>query len=413
MFIRRYFRLLKDPVWSKVLTLSLALSFVMLADALISFWAPNLLESSLHSAVLMGVVIGFQSVIGFLADLVFPNLLKNVTVRRLVILAIMTSAMTVLTLVGASFKPLILVFLISMGLWGVYYELEGFACYEFMANAVPLTIRTGAWGVMGIFRNLAYFLGPLLGAWILVFGNLPLAGVALSLLFIGLIIILVSGKSHNRKLSIDVEKINLIQELKYWRTLITHVWPVIVMSLLLGFIDATFWTTGAVLTENLSRGNPLGALFLPLYSFPSLFMGLVVVRWGIYKGKKKTAGKFLIGAGLVLTLLLVWGNLYWQLLMVLISGILLSITYPLIEGVYTDINARLGREKTHMIGLTSSVINLSYIVWPIIAGLIADRLGTGATFAITGGLVAVVSFILLFVTPKKLLLPQKEIRTWE
>jgi MFS family permease len=413
MFIRRYFRLLKDPVWSKVLTLSLALSFVMLADALISFWAPNLLETSLNSSILMGVVIGFQSVIGFLADLVFPNLLKNVTVRRLVILAIMTSAMTILALVGASIKPLVLIFLVSMGLWGVYYEFEGFACFEFMANTVPLTIRTGAWGVMGIFRNLAYFLGPLLGAWILVFGNLPLAGVALSLLFIGLIIILVSGKSHDRKLTIDVRRVNLVQELIHWRTLIVHVWPVIVMSLLLGFIDATFWTTGAVLTENLSKGNPLGALFLPLYSFPSLFMGLVVAKWGIYKGKKKTAGKFLIGAGLVLMLLLVSHNLYWQLLMVLISGILLSITYPLIEGVYTDINARLGREKTHMIGLTSSVINLSYIIWPVIAGLITDRLGVGATFAITGGLVAFVSFILLFVTPKKLLLPQKEIKTWE
>lgn len=134
MFIRRYFRLLKDPVWSKVLTLSLALSFIMLADALVSFWAPNLLESSLNSAVLMGIVIGFQSVIGFLADLVFPNLLKNVTVRRLVILAVMTSAMTVFTLVGAAYKPLVLIFLLSMGFWGVYYELEGFACYEFMAN---------------------------------------------------------------------------------------------------------------------------------------------------------------------------------------------------------------------------------------------------------------------------------------
>jgi MFS family permease len=282
-----------------------------------------------------------------------------------------------------------------------------------MANAVPLTVRTGAWGVVGIFRNLAYFLGPLLGAWILVFGDLPLAGVALSLLFIGLIIILVSGKSHDRPLSIDVKKINLLQELIYWRALIVRVWPVVIMSLLLGFIDATFWTTGAVLTENLSKVNALGALFLPLYSLPSLFMGLVVVRWGIYKGKKKLAGKFLVVAGLALTLLLVWNNLYWQLLIVLITGVLLSITYPLIEGVYTDINARLGREKTHMIGLTSSVINISYIIWPIIAGLITDNWGTGATFAITGALVAVTSFILLFVTPKKLLLPQKEIRTWK
>lgn len=403
----------KEGVWPRVLNLSGGLFFVMLADAIISFWVPNLLQDSLKSSVLMGLIVSFQSVVGFAADLIFPKLLKQATVRWFSLMAIFASGATLMFVFTSTFKPLIPVFLITMALWGIYYEFMAFAKSQFVAEAIPLEERSGVWGIMSIFLNLAYFLGPLLAALLLARGNIVAAGFTLILLIVGFVITNAYGKKHEKKLEFDITTVRLWEEIKRWRTLLVHIWPILIMSLFLGFIDSTFWTTGAVWTAHLARESFWGSLFLPFYSLPSLFVGYLVAKWGVYKGKKRLALKFMIAAGVFLTAIGLYSHLAWQLAMVLLFSIAISFSYPLIEGVYSDISARLGSEKKHMFGLTSSVINLSYIVWPAMAGLIAFKVGERMTFSVMGILVLVVSIVLLIVTPKKLKVPQQEIHEWK
>lgn len=411
--LQRYFKIFKDPVWLRVITLSLTLFFVMLADALISFWAPNLIQDKLGSAVLMGMIISFQSVVGLGADIIFPQILRMVTVKKFVLLAIVASIATSLALLSSAARPFIAIFLLAMALWGVYYEFLAFGSHQFVADVIPLKERPGAWGILGVFKNLAYFLGPMLGAWILIYGEKTPAYLAILLALVALIVLFVSGKTHDRPMTIDISQVNLVAEIKHWLTLFVHVWPMIILSLFLGFIDATFWTIGAVLTERLARENFWGSLFLPMYALPSLFMGFVVAKWGIYTGKKRLAEIFLFIAGLFLLFIGAVNSIFWQLGMVFLSSAALSITYPLVDGVYSDIVARLGRERKHMIGLTSSVTNLSYIVWPIIAGFLAVRIGEKMVFTVMGGLTLIVAVFLLLTTPRKLKLPEIEIKTWE
>lgn len=66
-----------------------------------------------------------------------------------------------------------------------------------------------------------------------------------------------------------------------------------------------------------------------------------------------------------------------------------------------------------MLGLSSSTISLAYIVGPAIAGWVASMVGERMTFAVLGLGVALISLILLIVTPKKIKLPQSEIETWD
>jgi len=361
----------------------------------------------------MGLIISFQSVVGFVADLVFPKMLRSAHARGLAFWGIMTSGFTSFFLVNTIFWPYIALFLITMALWGIYYELISFANYQFMGSTVPLSKRSSAWGVAGIFVNLAYFLGPLLAAYLLIKGYLFTEMAIIGFLIAALVLLLITEKIHESPVQVDMTEINPGIELKHWLTLSKIVWPAIVISLLLGFIDSTFWTTGAVWTEKLSTQNFWGGLFLPIYQFPAIITGLVVARWGIYKGKKILSEKMLIIAGLFLIALSISGAVAWQLTMVLLSSIALSICYPLVEGVYSDIVARMGKERKEMIGLTSSVVNVSYVFWPPIAGLIATRVGERMTFAIVGVITVVVSVILLYVTPKKFRLPQEEIKSWE
>ena len=192
-----------------------------------------------------------------------------------------------------------------------------------------------------------------------------------------------------------------------------RVWPMVILSLFLGFIDATYWTTGAVLSAHLAQQSFWGGLFLPLYALPSLFMGFVIARWGIYSGKKKMSEKFLLVSGLFLAAIGFSNAIFWQLAMVFLSSIMLAIVYPLTDGVYSDIVARMGRERKHLIGLTSSVINLSYIIAPVVVGYSAAKLGERMTFSALGGVTILIAIFLLIVTPRKLKLPQEEIKTWD
>ncbi len=413
MQLRRYFGVLKDPVWLRVITLSLTLFFVMTADAIISYWAPNLLETSLKSPALMGIIIGFQSVVGFGADLIFPQLLRLTSVKRFVLLAILSSLITALLLLFAVARPFIIIFLLAMAVWGIYYEFLNFGSQQFVADVVPIKMRPGAWGVLGVFKNLAYFIGPIMASWLILSNEKLPSFMALFLAGIALLILILSGKTHERPMEVDIKEINLVAEINHWVALFAHVWPMVLLSLFLGFIDATFWVTGAVWTQHLAQENFWGSLFLPLYALPSLFMGFVVAKWGIYTGKKKIAEIFLLATGIFLAALGISSKISWQLLMVFLSSTMLAIVYPFTDGVYSDLICRLGRERKHMIGLTSSVVNISYIIWPIVVGFAATRISEKMIFSLMGILTIIVSIILLLVTPRKLKLPQEQIRSWK
>jgi MFS family permease len=66
-----------------------------------------------------------------------------------------------------------------------------------------------------------------------------------------------------------------------------------------------------------------------------------------------------------------------------------------------------------MMGMASSMVNLSYITGPVIAGLLANTLGEKMTMMWVGIFVSFIALILLFVTPKKLKLPQAEMAEWK
>ena len=122
---------------------------------------------------------------------------------------------------------------------------------------------------------------------------------------------------------------------------------------------------------------------------------------------------FLLLSGLFLVLLGVSANVFWQLAMVFISSAMLSVTYPMVDATYSDIVARMGPQRKHLMGLSSSTLSLGYIVGPALAGFIAQAVGERMSFVVWGVAVSLVSAILLLVTPKKLKLPQEEIQSWK
>ncbi len=406
---------LKSSFWGKVMTVSLVLFFVYLGDGILSDWVPAYVQESVGNSFLMGIIISFSSVVGFASDLVFPQILKGFKTRKLILMAIGSSLIFCGVLLWSVSWPLVVLFLTAMAIWGVYYEFLGFGGQQFVSEAVPATARSGAWAIIGTFRSLAYFLGPIIGSWLTINrNNNEVVIAAAACVVVGYLFWLFSGRG-NKEVAVEEEHkhINIFEESKHWKVLFEHVWPVLTISLMMGIVDATFWTTGTVLSDNLAKDSWLGGMFLPMYMLPMIFMGVLVAKWGVYKGKKKIAEIFMLLAGILLALI-GWRSEVWFLLLMSFGvGTALSVSYPLTDAVYSDIVARMGREGKHMMGLSGSTISLAYIIGPVLVGFIASKVGEVRTFGIMGMAMVTIAVILLFVTPKKLRLPQEEIKNWD
>lgn len=405
---------LLSPMWRKVGSMLVVILVIDLSDAILSDWVPGFMQEMLGGSLLMGLAMSFSSVVGLGADLLFPQLMKNVLVNQLMKWALAASLLFSASLYFVSIKPVLPALLLAMGVWGVYYEFLSFANQQFVADVAGTKDRSKVWSIVGVVRNFSYFLGPIIGGYILTkSGNSGVIIVSAVITLVALLTMSLVGMRNNEKVVLETKSINLFAEFSHWWVLLEHVWPVVMISLVLGLIDATFWTTGTVLSDTLAQEHQWGGMFLPLYMLPSMFVGFVVAKWGIYKGKKRMSEVFLMLGGLFFAGIGFSNGVYWQLLMVFLGSCMLSVSYPLTDAVYSDIVSRMGRERKHMVGLSSSTVSLAYIVGPILAGLIASRVGERMTFSSMGVGVAVVAWLLLIVTPKKMKLPQAVIERWE
>jgi MFS family permease len=192
------------------------------------------------------------------------------------------------------------------------------------------------------------------------------------------------------------------------------VWPIVIIKFVLGVIDASFWTIGAVLSEKLVEQKVfLASLYLPFFTLPTLLMGFILVSVSIDTQKKKLSELFLIISSFFLILMGLNHDINWQLVCVLAIGVMHALAWPLTDAVYSDILSRMGHEKKHLIGISNSVYSLAYIIGPILAGLLSSFFGEYWAFSLIGIFVLMVSIVLLIFTPKKLRVPQNEIKTWD
>ena len=405
---------LKTSFWGKVMMVSLVLFFVYLGDAMLSDWVPAYIQESVGKPWLMGLIISFSSMIGFVADLFLPQFLKKVSVEKMIVLAIGSSLIFCGLLLWSTYWPYVIIFLMAMAVWGVYYEFLGFGGQQFVSESIPTHFRSGAWAVLGAFRGLAYFVGPLFGSFLLISkGNVAVVTVSSLMVFIGYLIWFLNKKKKVAVMDVTEEKtINVFVEAKHWVYLLKFVWPIVVLSLSMGLLDSTFWTTGTVLSDNMARNSAWGGLFLPLYELPMVIMGVVVARWGIYKGKKKLAEIFMLITGILLSGIYFTDSVVLLLIISFFVGLTTSVCWPLRDAVYSDLVSRMGFEGKHMIGLSGSTISLAYIIGPIVSGSLATYFGEKETFVIVGSFLGVVSIFLIMITPKKLRLPQEEIQAW-
>jgi len=400
-------------MWKRVIPFLVLLFFILLSDAVLADWVPGYLQDVLGSPMKMGLMMALSSAVGFVMDLLFPQILRSSGVRRLAGGAIVGALIFLSSMLTSTWWSYGLIIAIGMAAWGIYYELDAFMTQQFVAGVAARDQRSSVWGVVGVVRNLAYFTGPLLGSYLAVYGDRVVVMSAAAVLGIAYILLSLLNLPRKEESDIDFHGVSIREELSHWWILGVRVWPILLVSLTAGLIDATFWTTGTVLNDTLAELHLMGDWFVSAYMFPALFMGIWVAKWGIDSGKKKWAERLLLVGGVFLGLLGTIKTIPLMLLVIVLASACLAASWPLTDAVYTDLVARARRGRKHIIGMSSAALSLAYVIGPILAGGLAGRVGELESFSYLGGLVVLVALVLLFVTPRKLKLPQDEIQSWK
>ena len=402
-----------NTTWMRIFLFTFPLFLFAFSDSLISFYAPVVIQETVGSSFWMGVIMSFSSFVGLTTDFIFPQILKDITTKRLLVLAGIISSVFYFLLLIATIRPFIILFLLGMGLWGIYYEFLAFSKQRFISTQIPRPLHSGATAFVFVFKGLSYTVGPILASFLLDNGHQLLLLVAIAISLTGLFFSLLMSKKQQMLSRPEAMHLHLGVELSHWAKLFKAVWPMMIIFLLIGLVDAVFWTSGIVLSNNLGKEDVLGKFIVPLYVMPSMLAGTMIARWHPSDKKKKYGTIFFIVSAVFLSLIGFTYNIKLVLLLVGISSVFSSLAYPLIDAVFSDFTQRMGKERFHLIGLTNSAGSIAYIVGPILSGLIASFVGEQMTFSVIGIFVLLVSLFILFITPRKILLPQGDIKNWD
>jgi len=413
LFTKLHISYLGNPL---LISFSAIILMITLGDAIVSYIAPGFIQSQLNnSGTLMGLIIAISSIVGAVSDFFISKWFKRSKFGFFLRLTFIFSFGFPLCFL--LFPASVPIFIVAMIFWGIYYELIGFASSQFIVEYTKKDNNALAWGIILAFKSLGYTVGPLI-AQLLVnkSDTLPFI-VAVVFILIGLFgfgTLQKSKKIHPEpKIEKDMPKLSFKNELKIWKVLIIGLWHVLLFTFVLSLIDSTFWTTGTVLSEQLTnKGAPAGIL-LVLYVVPSLFVGVFAGKISKAIGKKRAAFITALISSILLILAGLSDNVTILLVLIFLSSIFISISWPEISGAFSDYGQRLDGSRNDLIGVSGLTTNIAYIIGPVITGVLSDYIGAQKTFSVIGAITLVISLLMLFVVPKKIRLPQHDIAVLE
>lgn len=388
--------------------LSFMLFFWALFDGLLGYLVPIVITGSGMSKTEMGIIFGSSSVFGAAFDFIVSKYFHKAHFRRIYL--VMFALCFVYPLLLWTAKGVWL-FLLAMAVWGLYYDLENFGNFDFISRGTDEDGHASHFGIVSVFKSLGYLIAPLIAGLLIGETTVVLwqpyifSWVVLSISFLLLIVLFVIGKRRVTRDQHDIvlrRKVNVLRELHIWNGIGKILLPVLLLTVFLNILDAFFWTIGPLLAESFGNLHPFNGLFLTMYELPPLLVGWFVGSATNVFGKKRTA--FLsFGVGcLLLASIPLFANAYILLGIVFVASLFFGLSLPSINGAYGDYIKETSKYEKEIEGLEDFSTNIGYIIGPIMAGFLADRVGNMQAFSVFAVVGIIAALVLLKVTPKSI-----------
>lgn len=390
----------------------LLMFFFYLGDSMMSFSSPVIISRNLNNSILMGLVIGFSSFIGFWVDILVSRLYPD---KKFDFFAKLMFKLVVFFPLAFLLLPHeIWVFLFAMGVWGIYYELSRFAHFNFINYYLDHHQHAKAWSLIGLVQTVGVTVGPILAGYLLEdLVSKIVFWVAFGFFIVAYLIFTIFNhrlKKHQVGPAATHKPMQVIsfgQELNLWRIMLKKVWPLYLLLIFVTLLDSSFWVAGPLLVEKVDVWYM--KFLLPAYTLPALLESLYISKLSARFSKKKVAFiSGIIGGSLVALSFVILSN-WWLLVYIFLAGAFIHLVFTNVYAVFEDYVERLGYFKNDLIGLQSSAISLAYMLGPISVGFLLDRIVYRLVIAIFAGLLVVLSVLCLLIVPRKIKMPQKEL----
>lgn len=389
--------------------LGVVILFWALFDGIISYIVPIVITEAGVSKTLMGIIIGTSSIAGALFDFIACKLFRSTYYKRLFMLMFaICFGFPLLLFKAHSF----LLFVIAMALWGIYYDLRMIGTFNYVGRFSAREEHSQDFGVVQVFAAMGYLLAPLIVGFLIAdslnWQPFVLAWIFLAISILFFIILISQTRSEaaqeaSRDLSTSpLPHRSIWSEAVLWSRLGRILFPALLLTFFLNFADAFFWTIGPLVAQGLSGLEEFGGVFMTIYALPPLLVGWVVGSFTGKFGKKHTAFASLFIGSLFLTLFNFIGNSFALILDVFCLSFFLSLAYPAINGAYADYISETDDYEQEIEGLEDFYTNVGYVLGPMLAGYLADQLGTGGTFSVLGVLGLCTASFLWWITPKSI-----------
>lgn len=398
----------------RLILFSFPLFFILLADSIMSYLFPIVVESSMGSNTWMGIILALSSVCGILCDFIFPQLLRGKSWKFQLGAGILIAILFPIFLNLGAVWSSVYFFIAATLIWGIYFELLQFSQQSFVVSEQKKNEFSRDWGVLFLIWQMSAITGPLIASFLLTKTKListltinSIQFVSLGLLFFIMIRLPHKTIKHQSRIQ---QSLQMIKEISIWNLLTHRIWPVMLSSILITFVMASFWTIGGLYGLSLFGDSGHDWFILVIFGIPMVLGSVLLSKLKIQTKKKKYVHIALFLAGISLASLFVTGgSLLLVLLAIFSCGFFLSIAAPLNEAVYSDLLERGGKSRMHLLGIAKSNFSLAYILAPLTTGWMADKLGYSTTFGFVGLVVLIISILLFLSTPRKLKLPQKKL----
>lgn len=379
----------------------LSIFLLSIFDSIMSYTIPNVLIDFGISDFWMGIIYSSSSFFGFILDFVLAKYLTTTHYKRTLLYTLVVATLFPIFMFWGSS---ILFFIMGMFIWGLYFNLWGFATSDFTARESKVAFHVASASIIILFHDIGYIIGmlgvePLLHK--LGYNNLPFVLVPLLLLAILLQLPnYIWGKGIKASDERDIHKIGIKEELSRLKAVAFILLPLLIFAMTRTTLEAITWTVTPVIDRVAPELESLGGVILAVNFIPSLIAITFAYRLTDRFGKKKTAiYSFIIGA-LILTLLGFSSGVMEYLFISFASSFFLSISYAATAGAYADYLKESKTYDNEIMSSSDMAMNLGYIIGPIIGGFLLSTINSTLLFTYAGLTAVLIALIVLKFMPK-------------
>lgn len=365
-----------------------------LADAIISFYIPIQIQTYVQDLTLFGFLLAFSSLVGAFSDPIIGFLSNRV---RYVVLLLAGLLLSTVLAMSALLPFSIILILWLMAIWGIYYECINVAIFSYVSRHQAASGQAKSFGVIYLFVNVAYVIGPIIGGYVFAHGGRTIYGLCLLFIAGALALIpqLAALHKHKEKILLDYQpqpKYSLRKQFKSFRKVWRYAAVFFVAIFLFNVWDAFVWDLVPI--QSIGGSAVDAGLITAVFTIP---LAVLSGYGGAIADKFGRNVTFLAGLLVASFFTLLFGlqtNTAGALVTAGLSSLGFAFAYPAMMGRTTDEGQDHQSEIGNLAAVQRLFVNGGFILGPIIGGYVAQMVGVRHAFTILGAAMLVI-FVLI------------------